>query len=89
MPLLFIHARNSGLQFRDDGVHYDGPEAALASGVRGAMDIAAEEIAGGQRSAAVEVIIERADGAQVLRSVVAISVSPLITTDMPPSPAAG
>ena len=84
MPLLFIHARNSTLQFRDEGVHYDGPEAALASGVRSAVAIAAEEIAGGQRSAAVEVVIERADGAQVLRSVVAISVSPLITAETPP-----
>ena len=79
MPLLFIHATNSMFESRDEGAEYDLPEVAMALGVRSAITILADEIHQGERNAAVEISIEAEDGTQVLRSVVAVSVSPLIT----------
>ena len=78
MPRLFIHATNSKFQSLDEGADYDLPEAALALGVQGAVAILADEVRQGERNAAVEVSIEAEDGTQVLRSVVAISVSSLL-----------
>ena len=78
MPLLFIHARNSEFSSCDEGAEYDHPEAALASGVRSAITIVADEVNRGGLSAAVEISIELEDGTQLLSSVVAVSVSPLI-----------
>ena len=78
MPLLFIHATNADFRSRDDGTEYDGPEAALAIGVQSAVLMAADEIAQGRPSSAIEVSIEREDGSSILRSVVSISVSPLL-----------
>ncbi len=83
MPLLFIHAANSEFRSRDEGAEYDHPEAALASGVRSAIALIADELERGQRSAAVEISIEREDRTQVLRSVVAVSVSSMILADRP------
>ena len=79
MPRLFIHATNGQFHSCDEGADYDRPEAALAAGVRGAIAIIADEVNGGERSAAVEISIEGEDGIQLLRSVVAVSVSPLIS----------
>lgn len=80
MPLLFIHATNSEFRACDDGAEYDRPEDALASGVRGAVALLADEINRGERSAAVEISVKHQDGTQILRSIVAVSVSPLIPT---------
>ena len=87
MPLLFIHARNSEFASCDDGAEYDHPEAALASGVKGAIAILADEVNQGERSAAIEISIASEDGTQVLSSVVALSVSPMIATLRPFRPA--
>ena len=85
MQQLFIHATNGQFQSHDEGAEYDRPEAALALGVRSAIAIIADEINGGERSAAVEVSIEGEDGTQLLRSVVAVSVSPLVHAAARPS----
>ena len=77
MPQLFIHVTNGKFRSRDEGADYDDPTAALALGVRSAFAIAAEEVARGERSAAVDICIEQEDGTLVLRSVVAVSISPL------------
>ena len=81
MPLLFIHAMNAEFDARDEGTDYDRPEAALECAVRGALALATDEIVRGERSVAVEVSIEREDGTSVLRSVVNVSVSPLMSSE--------
>ncbi len=86
MPVLFVQTTNGEFHARDDGGEYDRPEAALAQGIRSAVALVADEVNRGERSAAVEVSIERPDGTQVLRSVVALSVSPLILSAHSPSP---
>lgn len=86
MVLLFIHATNSEFHSRDEGAEYDRVEAALALGVQGAVALVADGINHGERSAAVEVSIEGEDGTQLLRSVVAISVSPLMPAALPRKP---
>jgi hypothetical protein len=78
MPRLFIRATDSRFHSSDEGAEYDLPEAALALGIQGAVAILSDEIKQGERNAAVEVSIEAEDGTQVLRSIVAISVSSLI-----------
>ncbi len=78
MPQFFIQATNSEFRSRDEGAEYDHPGVAMASGIRGALALIADEINQGERSAAVEISIEGADGAQVLRSIVAVSISPMI-----------
>lgn len=78
MPLLFIHARDATFQACDEGAEYEQPQDALAIGVQGAMALLADEINQGQQNAAVEISVQEADGTQILRSVVAISVSPLL-----------
>ena len=79
MPRLFIHVRNSEYRSRDDGGEYDSADVALTVGIQSAVVIAGDEIGRGRRSAAVEVSIEGEDGTQMLSTVVAISVSPLMT----------
>jgi hypothetical protein len=78
MSLLFIHTHNSRFHACDDGSEYDQPEVALAMGLRSAIALVAEEVNQGKTSAAVEVSVKQADGIQLLRSVVAISVSSLM-----------
>lgn len=46
-------------------------------GIEAAVGIARDEIQNGVSTAAVEVCVEREDGKKVLRSVVALSISPL------------
>ena len=77
MPFLFIKTLNATFQSKDDGVDYDRPEDALAAGVNGALEIVRDEIKQGKAHAAVDVCIEQKDGKVILRSVVAVSVSPL------------
>ena len=79
MPLFSIELRNSEYYVRDDDAEYDNTEAALSSGVHSAVRMAADEITRGRHNAAIEVTISRDDGIHLLSSVVAISVSPIIT----------
>ena len=72
MSLFFTQLRNSEYYARDDGSEHDSAEAALAAGVHSAMRMATDEVAGGRRSAAIEITIERNDGTRLLSSVVAI-----------------
>ena len=78
MPLLFIHAVNAEYQSRDNGSEYAQPEDALAIGVRSAAILVADEVGKGMPSAAVEVRIEQEDGTIRLRSVVSLSVAPVL-----------
>lgn len=78
MPFLFIRICNSTFGTVDDGAEYGSNEDALAVGVRSAVSVAADEINGGERTAAVDVHVEDRSGDAVLRTVVAISVSPLL-----------
>lgn len=79
MLKLFIHLNNSEFASRDEGANYERPEAALAQGVHSAAILVGEEISQGKHSAAILVSIEQEDGIQILRSVVAICVSPLLS----------
>ena len=80
MPQLFIHTVSSTLACRDDGADYARPEDAMAVGVKSAIEIIEDEIVQeGRTSTAVEVCIEQEDGTVALRTVVAISVTPLLT----------
>lgn len=81
MPFLFIHLRNSDYCARDEGAEFDTPEAALAHGVQGALDIATHEVGQGRHSTAVVVNVEEEDGTRLLTSVVALSVSSLMVTN--------
>jgi hypothetical protein len=78
MSLLFIHVENSEFHSRDGGAEYETPEIALALGVRSAVAMLSEEINRGGRGAAIEISIRQENGIRILRSVVAISVFPLI-----------
>ena len=78
MPQLFIRTINADFDSRDEGASYDEPAAALRRAVQGGISIAGEEIARGRITSAIEVRIEQEDGVPVLRSVVAVSVSPLM-----------
>lgn len=81
VPLFSIQLRNSAYYARDDAAEHDSAEAALAAGVHSAMRMLTDEIVGGCRNAAIDVVIERDDGTRLLNSVVAISVSSLIVAD--------
>ena len=83
MPQFFIQATNSKFRSRDEGAEYDHPDAAMALGIRSAIALIADEVNRGERSAAVEISIEGVNGIQVLRSVVAVSVSPMILAAHP------
>jgi hypothetical protein len=78
MALLFIHAINAEYQSCDAGAEYGRPEDALAAGVRSAAILVADEIGKGLAAASVEVRVEQADGTPMLRSVVSLSVTPLL-----------
>ena len=78
MPRLFIHTTNSKFHSADEGADYDLPETALALGIQGAVAVLCDEVKQGERNSAVEVSIEAEDGTQVLRSIVAISISSLL-----------
>jgi hypothetical protein len=78
MPFLFIRLCNSHFGSVDEGAEYVSKEAAMSAGVRGAVAIAGDEVFGGERAAAVDICIEDQNGKTVLRSVVAILVSPLL-----------
>ena len=78
MTLLFIHAVNAEYQSRDNGSEYTKPEDALAAGVRSAAILVADEVGKGLASAAVEIRIEQEDGTTILRSIVSLSVAPVL-----------
>jgi len=83
MPHFYIRTVNCDFVSRDQGADYARAEDALAIGVESAVSIGADEVIGGARSAAVEVRVEGSDGKAILRSVVAVSVSPLSIAEMP------
>jgi hypothetical protein len=83
VPFLFIRTCNSDFGGIDDGAEYECNEDALVMGVRSAVGIVADEIHRGERTAAVDVRIEDQGGHTVLRTVVAISVSPLMVRPGP------
>ncbi len=79
MPL--FHVRTCNFEFEaidEEGSRFEQAEDALKSGIDSAMAVASDEIREGQRSAAVDVCVEDAEGEQLLHSVVAMSVSPLM-----------
>ena len=78
MPFLFIRTCNSDFSTIDEGAEYGSNEDALAMGVQSAVAIATDEIHRGEKTAAVDVCIEDQSGKAVLRTVIAISVSPLM-----------
>lgn len=80
MPKFYIHAINSVFRSRDEGSEYDKPEDALTMAIQSATAIAADEINSGKPSTAIEVRIEEADGTPLLRSVISLSVAPLLPT---------
>lgn len=82
MPQFYIHAVDGEYDSRDDGADYDDPDQALTAGVRSALRIAADEIGDGRMATAVEISIEREDGSAVCRSVLALSVSPLLIGEL-------
>ena len=86
MPRLFIHVLNARFESRDDGADYDNAEEAMAAGVRSALGIIGDEIDGGQPNAAVDVCIQQEDGTALLRSVVVLSVAPLMAEPRSPEP---
>jgi hypothetical protein len=79
MSALFIHVHDSKRHSCDEGDEYDNPQAALAIGVRGAIAILSEEIVSGKTNSAAEVSVRLANGSQILRSIVALSVSCLLS----------
>lgn len=78
MPLFYVRTCNSDLETIDDGNSYVDAKDALAAGIDAAMNVAADEIRQGQPNSAVDVRVEDAGGKEQLRSVVALSVSPLL-----------
>lgn len=72
-----IHTRNSAFVMATELADAAHAEAALETGVRSAVMIAAEEIDNGLRGSAVEVTVADADGNAVRRVVVSILVAPL------------
>lgn len=80
MPYLFTRTLDGVFDSRDDGADYDSSNQALSAGVRSAIRIAADEIGDGRMATAVEISIEREDGGAVCRSVLALSVSPLLVS---------
>ena len=82
MPQFFIHAIDGEYNSRDDGAYYDNSEQALSAGVRSAIRIAADAIGSGRTATAVEISVEHEDGSAVCRSVLALSVSPLLVSEL-------
>ena len=78
MPRFSIRTINSTFVSEDDEAVFDGPDDALASGIQSGVRIAADEIASGVRSSAVEVCVSGEDGVMIHRSVVSLAVSSLV-----------
>ena len=78
MPFLFIHAINSDFHSRDEGAEYRQVQDALATGLQGAAALAADDLTKGKTSTSIEVRVEQADGTTLLRSVLSLSVAPLL-----------
>lgn len=81
MPAFYILTDNSSYQTKTEVSEVSNPEEALALGVRGAIFMAHEDISRGEAAAAVEVAVEDGIGAELLRSVVAVSVSRLVVRE--------
>lgn len=85
MPRYSIHTTNSVFESNDDHAIFDGPAEALASAVQGAIRITADEIASGNHCASIDICVDDEHGMPLLRSVVALSVAPLLTHKRPPN----
>jgi hypothetical protein len=79
MSIYYVYATNSYYRSSAQAKEYDGPAAALEAGVASAIAIVSEEIRTGRSNAAVEVSVADLDNNVVLRSVVNLSVSNLMT----------
>lgn len=78
MSRFIIHVTNSEFTGQDSDLDYDRAEDALAAGVRSGVAIVTDEIIAGKASAAAEICIEAENGSFILRSVVTLSVAPLL-----------
>lgn len=79
MANFFVLTDNASFQTKTEVTDLvDTAESALAIGVRGALTIAGDDVANGERSSAVIVSVQDGVGAELLRSVVTVSVAPLI-----------
>ena len=79
MPRFRIHLINSEFESFEEG-EYPSVDAAARSATGSAMQVAAESIATGEKTAAVEVRIEQ-DGRLIAHEVVNVSVSPLLSDE--------
>jgi hypothetical protein len=79
MPRFRVHMINSDFSSSEEG-DYASVEAAVEAGVRGAAEVASDQIAKGTPAAAIEIRVEQGD--EVLaRRVIAFSVSDLRTSE--------
>jgi hypothetical protein len=73
-----VRTLNSQFQTEAEFENFGTVEEVMAEGIKGAMAIAADEINGGSNSVSVEVIVEGEAGRSLLRSVLSVSVAPLL-----------
>jgi hypothetical protein len=78
MPLFTIHTINNSYSTELEMPDQPHAEAAHAAGIRGALMIARDEVHAGRTAIAVEVIVKDHDARQVQRSVVSVSIAPLM-----------
>lgn len=79
MPIFHVQTTDSAFHCAGDHQDYAGPEAALAAGIDGAIAVAADQIRQGEEAYAVEVRVVNPEDVTVLRSIVSISVSRLLS----------
>lgn len=79
MPIFQVQTTDSAFHCAGDHKEYAGPEAALAAGIDGAIAMAADQIRRGEPASAVEVRVMDLQHATLLRSVVSISVTSLLS----------
>jgi len=78
MPTFTIHTINNTYATELEMSDQPHAEAAHAAGIRGALMIARDEVHAGKTAVAVEVIVEDHDARPVRRSVVSVSIAPLM-----------
>jgi hypothetical protein len=81
VPYLTIRAVNSVFEVTDQGGEYPDVDSAYEAAVKGAVAMAAEEIAGGKRVAIIETCIEDEQGKQLTRGVVSVATARLQTSN--------
>lgn len=83
MPIFHVETTDSAFRSAGGCQEYAGPEAALAAGIEGALAMAGDQIRQGEASSAVEVRVMDLENVTVLRSIVSISVSGLLSGQPP------